>query len=278
MRRLIILFLLALPQLACADTASSEKKYPPYPDVWGYELPYPSEGNRYSHIDPLMMENGDIYFTYVQKKTQTRRKDGTCCDFDLHFAGLSFFLGEKHLFTGGEYNAFRRANRERELYPNPWIEITFSDGTHIKQRSTGGGNCYGPYRYYLEKRDKAGNVVARKTLLYVLNKPNKIGLIPSCGDGEGDVIERAASGHLNVIDLKDDSFLIYEYKGNVILRLDKNLNTQFPLNGRVFLIDTAVIDTIKKEAKSRHHITVEYYQYINDAVYDYLLMLKERSN
>ena len=257
-------------------THPAQEKYPPYPEVWGYELPYPSEVDRFSLIKPFKNDNGDLLFAYIEKKAIRKSKNGIA-DKELYPAIVNFFANKSRSLSKSEYKKFWKDNRSMRMRPNPWQKITFDNGTYIRQRGTGGGNCYGPYRYYLERRGKNNTVVARKTLAYLMPSLMKIPLNPSCGDGEGTIIERVAAGYLKVINLEDDTFLVYEADGNVILRLDNKFKTKFPMNNNVFLIDTNVIDKIKKDAKSKYPSGVNFYQYINDAVYDYVLTLKKRA-
>ena len=39
--------------------AAVAKKYPPYPDVWGYELPWPGKDDRDSSMSIYKMPDGD---------------------------------------------------------------------------------------------------------------------------------------------------------------------------------------------------------------------------
>ncbi len=84
--------------------------------------------------------------------------------------------------------------------------------------------------------------------------------------GEGPVIERVRDIRgIRLIGLQDDTFLLYARSQNFIIRFDRDFNTTFPVNERVFLIDSAVIDAIRERATEQLDES-EYYQYINDEV------------
>jgi len=54
-----------------------------------------AKGNRDSQINPYRMEDGDIYFTYVDKVRFVNRPNGKA-DLDFRANGLSiFFRGKK---------------------------------------------------------------------------------------------------------------------------------------------------------------------------------------
>ena len=270
-----LFLLLLLTSTACAGTSETEKKYPPYPEVWGYELPYPMKGDRYSHIRPFKFDNGNLVFTYIERKVIRKSKDGASGK-ELYPALISFFDKKSKPLSKGEYKKFWKDHRKMRFYPDSWQKILFEDGTYIKQNSTGGGNCYAPYHYFLEKRDNQNKIIARKTLFYLLKEPKKIGLQPSCG-AEGEVVERVSAGPLKVIALADDTFLVYEYKGNYILRLDKDFHTEYPINQTLFLVNTDIVDAIRNKARVRYPDNADndkYFQYINDAVYRHILSLQ----
>ncbi|GMQ82931.1 MAG: hypothetical protein BMS9Abin05_2399 [Rhodothermia bacterium] len=275
MRTLFLVFL-AVVSGGWAAQADTARKYPPYPEVWGYELPYLREGNRRSQITPFKTESGDINFTYIERKTCSSQD---CSDFELYAAGLSFFAGQSRSLSVGEYNEFTQENYNKRIDRTPWLTITFSDGSTIRQDGGCGGSYYCPYPRHLVQRNQQGQIVARKTLLYLLSTPREIKLNPERGYGPNEAVtERVAPMYVYLIPLKDDTFLVYESKGNVILRLDKNLGSRFPLvNKKVFLIDTDIIDRVKDKAKkeSSGDIALQYRR-VNDLVYESVrTMIKE---
>src|SRR5690349_2477652 len=123
--RSILVFLLAVflvGQVAAED--GQTRKYPPYPDVWGYELPWPDISNRQSAISIFSLLDGDFLATYVKHTSKQRRKDGSCCEYQSEDAGLSFFSGKQ--WSGTETDNHADEHREDRLStgslkPRPWI-------------------------------------------------------------------------------------------------------------------------------------------------------------
>lgn len=283
MRKLIILLLLALPQLSCAETASSEKKYPPYPDVWGYELP--------SISTIYKMDDGDIYITFSIDAAKTGHKDSSSSNDARKYFGHSFFTGLQRVFTREEYNTFgNRYNKMRVSYRaspkdkpiQDYFKNDFNDGSRVVKEGGGLGNCAAtiPYPYWIELIDRDGNVISRKTPLYLLDKSKKDTFREPCVDIAGAVLTQTRQIRFTFIPLEDDTFLIYEQSGKAIIRFDKKLKTKFKLNkNKIFLIDTAVIDKIKaREAQKNDPDSIEYHQNVRDAVANYLLNLQRRNN
>lgn len=248
-----------------------EKRYPPYPQVWGYEIPA-------SVVTIWKADNGDYLIKYATKIKQMSKADGACCRQEKYHVIQEYFSGKQMVLNVQDYNAFGAKYRDQIIWSKPWKPIKFQDGTTIRQKGTGGGNCYSPYNYWLEKKAKNSSVILRKSLFHVLDKPRVFGLRESCGDGVADISERAVSLHLGAIDLEDETFLAYQAYGKFIVRLDKNMNSNFSLlNKRMFLINTEVIDQIKIEAKKQAGTDIPlYYQKVNDMVYRHLQKIKER--
>lgn len=253
---------------------SPAKKYPPYPEVWGYEFPYPNQ-DRYYLFSLARMDNGDIYVTYGKKEAERNILN------PIEVEGIGFFSGEKRGFTASQYNVFWDAHRKKEIGTGLPVlsRIVFKDGSSIQRAgSGGGGNCYDPFIHALAAYDKNGQRLARKGLVYLLSVPRKVAYSPRCPDAEGEVIERAQqANYLSLVELKDDTFLVYEQGGNFILRLDKVLNTKYSLNDRLFLIDWDVVDRMRQETlrEAQGDIRIAA-QKLNDAVYDYLMQLKQK--
>src|SRR5206468_13098628 len=101
------------PQAKAGEKAQEKsvvKKYPPYPDVWGYELPWPEKNSRHSGSMIFKKGDGDYVAMYIKQITKVRRKNGSCCDLTYEHAGLSFFYGEKS--EGTEVAEFEELLRE----------------------------------------------------------------------------------------------------------------------------------------------------------------------
>ena len=60
MNKIILLLLSLIPTLALA-----KKSYPPYPEVWGYDISDDLGANP-THLTPMLMNNGDYLFLYLK--------------------------------------------------------------------------------------------------------------------------------------------------------------------------------------------------------------------
>jgi hypothetical protein len=213
------------------------------------------------------MSDGDIYITHGKKGISPPE-----------FVGFGFFKGEPHTYSVDQYNRFWAENRPRELGVGLPVlsKITFSDGSSVRLGgSGGGGSCYSPFGHYLEAMDKDGKTIARKSLVYLLKAPHTVPYSSRCVDAQGEVTEHAQSEDIALITLEDDTFVAYEQRGNVILRVDKRLNTRFPVNKRVFLVDWDVIERLREEAQRDAQGDVQRGdQKLNDAIYQHLMKLR----
>ncbi|MGH9958427.1 MAG: hypothetical protein ACREBC_15060 [Pyrinomonadaceae bacterium] len=60
-------FLTLLYGISFSYAAEPEKHYPPYPDVWGYELPMPRKDDSSTGLDPTRLPNGDYGLLSLKK-------------------------------------------------------------------------------------------------------------------------------------------------------------------------------------------------------------------
>lgn len=272
LRRAVFSLAFAVTSVGCAAQAETAKKYPPYPDVWGYELPYPEEHHRDARLGVYRMENGDVFVSYVKHRVTSLRKDGTCCDFKSSYAGFYFFSREKHNMTTREFNAFGQQHRANRVGFRDYEKIILKDGDSISRGGTTHSRCYVSFPYYLVKKDSRGEVIARKSLLYLRDTPRERPINPYCegAGGLSRIHERVDSGVFNLVPLADNTFLVFEPYGNLIIRLDDNLNTKFQ-DPHVFLVDTEIIENMAKKLAEEGEYNN---QTINDAVARYLQGLK----
>jgi hypothetical protein len=251
---------------------AEEKKYPPYPDVWGYELPWPKKDSMRSNIEISKMQNGDYLVTYIKKIIDTKRSDGSCCNSFFEFEGISFFSGIKKRFTVEEFNEFWRNNHENKVKKD---SIVFKDGSSIERINTGAGRSPDPfYSYYIVKKDKDGKVIYDKILLYLLEKPKKV-KIDKNAERNWDYknnyyLNKVENIYPIFIPLDDDSFLLYNGGGNFIIRYDKNFNTKTSLqNNKIFFVDRKdILNKLADKSNNNDQLT-------NDIIAKYLLNLKK---
>lgn len=249
-----------------AQEKSVVKKYPPYPDVWGYEFQYPDKADRSMHIDVAKMPDGEYVVTYRKGPGELLRKDGTCCDFSEKFSALSFFSTERKGLSGETYNTFWKENRANRVRAD---SVVFEDGSLILREGSMVGNCYEAFPFSIVKKI-AGQIVAKKVFVYLPKQPQMRQINGGrCAEPEQTIEQKVEEVHSMFVRLEDGTFLLYDAGGNFILRLDKDFNTKYRLNDTIFLVDADVIEKAKREAQDD--------QSILNAVYQYVLDLKRRN-
>lgn len=264
----------------------STKKYPPYPDVWGKEVPYP-DSRKILTLFAVPVSNGDVYFIYT--KSAKLKKDilKTPCDERTKEAYFEFFGGKEHQITCGEYSAFQKVYADPERKKTH--KITFKDGSQIWLRHTRIEYCYDPFEAYLKKLDKNGKVVAKKSLLYVLPKPRKAYLSTHCDLNNTDeyALGKIEAMGVGMVLLQDDTFLVYS-SANFVIRLDKNFNAKYSINqSGIYLADTdklrEILARLYKKYGNENHLYIydETMKYLKSRkrskIPSYLLGLLQRS-
>jgi hypothetical protein len=259
----IYLFLLTFSPWSFAE---EKKKYPPYPDVWGYEFPWPGKQNRYSSINVIKMENGDYMITYVKGWDEKINK----------YAGVLFFSRGKRDFTKADYNELWSKNKEIDKN-----QIVLSDETKIEPYSDYAcGRCCPLFHFYIVKRDKNGQIVKKMNLVYLLENPFKIPINMYCEYNEGPsglrrnyVLTKVVNINPKFVPLEDNTFLVVDVDGNTITRFDNNLNTKSDLlNKKIYAIDRIVVDDLRDKLKMSNRYND---QTLADAIHDYLTTLKK---
>ncbi len=255
--------------VASATLFAEGKRYPPYPDVWGYELAYAAPGRRDVSPRVFLMPNGEIQFLTLasvrQEKTMKRPA--------YQWALLEYFTGIVTPMREPEVDWFIRDHRAQSVkvvHPGT-MSATFGDGSSIRvvQRGTGSGIC--PYHWFgtwLVARDPRGAERRSVHILYL--RPDEVvaQVNPRCAEGEEGLEFRYRVENVvpaGMAPLADDSVVIWEGFGNVILRLDKDLNTRFRLGHRVFVLEHGELERLIREAGDRDE------QQRHDAVLRHLL-------
>jgi len=247
---------------------AQEKKYPPYPDVWGYEFPWPGKENRYVAIDVAKMPDGDYMVTYVKNWDEKINK----------YAGILFFSGEKIEFTKDNYNEFWRKNHDKRVRLN---QVVLSDGFRIEPYSDYAcGRCCPLFHFYIIKKDKNGQIIDRKNLIYLFDKPLKVPINRYCEYNEGPsglrrnyALAKVVSINPKFVILDDDTFLVIDADGNIIMRFDKNMKGKSHLlNIKLYVIDRKIIDDLRDKLKKDNKYND---QTLTDAIYEYAMNLRK---
>ncbi len=251
--------------------AQEKKKYPPYPDVWGYEFPWPEKNSRNSFINVTKMPDGDYMVTYVRERQKLKRKDGSCCDYISKYKGVSFF--SEKIFFEDEYKKLKRENIRTNH------KIIANGGNIIEQISIAtSGHCSDPfYDYYVIKKDNNEKYLEIKMFLYFYDKPQRTNINKYCernnSYNKDYFLKRVENMYVKFVPIEDGTFFLYDPEGNVIIRFDERFNTKSALmNKRVFMINRSdyekIYDRQSKEGKIDD-------QAMNDAISQYLGNLKK---
>jgi hypothetical protein len=259
-RPILFLFLLILTGPACAgDEASAyAKKYPPYPDVWHRKIPEPRE----VYPNALSYEkaaDGDIVILYA--RLPVKRPE----DVDRSNGAVYFFSGKN--FPEISYQHLKQTKLVRTLK-----ELKLASGKTIKYENLDHRmplRCPQQLNSYFVITDADGKVT-RKSLLYILDKPQRYPVQERCVDTlerEFDVKVVAIQSYL--LPLDDGTFLVKDGNAGIVIRFDANLKTKSPLLGRrLFWVDTQEIQRFRREGDVN-------YQAMHDAILAWLRVKQE---
>ena len=68
---IIMLYFFVLPVITTAEEIDIKKKYPPYPDIWGYDLSdYPAVKEGHAAIMSYYTPDGDIIFSFTAEYSE----------------------------------------------------------------------------------------------------------------------------------------------------------------------------------------------------------------
>jgi len=252
---LTIFILLFLCIVSVPNAEEAVKKYPPYPDVWGIELPV-SKNVTYAGIDVIKMPDGDFMVIYTEdwKYLNSRKAK----DFNLSrdkvgkFVGFFVFSSKKKEFLSDDkLNNFMEKMRQEDSILKR--SVVFSDGSNLKQMPDESGSPKGnnPIDWYLERKDKNGKVLFQKKLLYIYDRPHreKMQMSERNFNYKGEYYFERVNWPMEMrrIHLEDDTFLLVGFiehqkpKSIIIIRFDKDLKTKSDLiNKKLFLMDEGI--------------------------------------
>ena len=253
-----IFVLITLSASAEIADATSEKKYPPYPDVWGVEFPDPGP-NKVTIFGAWFASNGDVLLrTAYDKCVSGKSKEGgTLCEEGASYSRYEFFAQERHPISGEEFNTFGESFADPRL-SNPIgsnkVQVAgkattvLHDGSTIYKYGMSSTGCSAPFPGYYEVKDSNGTVVTRKSIFILLEKP----ISKSCRV-EPDIYTISVDTITPpVLPLKDDTFLLTNIAGRYAIRFTKTFQTRFPYDrNRIFIVDTDVVDAARMRAKKR---------------------------
>lgn len=249
---LILAILLLTVNFLFADSAFSS-----YPEIWGYELEWNNKNSLWDRdiIGSSLydMKNGEIGISVFRNKKTYKEEI------------LSFFTGKildkKDVKKVIKYFGTQDFQLKNKI---------------VSRDSTGNGSFLDDF--YVVKDKKTGE--SRKfKIFYLLEKPMIIdsGFDSNCEYNfnlKGNKLKvRVVNVKSNLIKvLDDDTFILCEEDGNIVLRLDENFNSKSNLiNKKIFIIAQEKFEKIENELNKKNKLSD---QTINDAVYDYLIEIR----
>lgn len=227
---------------------------PPYPEVWGYDLsnyPIQQEGGS-SDIEAFRMPNGDIWFTAIIANEASK--------IEKKHILIKFFQHSVQELTLEEYYSINDKNRKHQL-PKDILgdPVYFQNGSTLSSKSISSGKrCHPPdfVANYLQKSSPDGS----ERLYTILSASPQVSMeiMESNCDTERAPFLYQKLHFLsdNLIDLHDDTFIVFSRRGSLMLRFDAELKTKFIsqhalrtsrrdyLKSNFFVLDYSVINKI----------------------------------
>lgn len=267
--------LAAAAVLAVAGTvAAADKKYPPYPEVWGRVLAVPEAFASTTYVGIYANPDGDRLFVFAYHEPVASGERG-----ESKWHSLAFMGGELKRISGEEANRLFHAKRETGLYAHVGDnKLTLRNG-YVVQRGTrefGGKRCWSNYAHTIEIRDEEDNLLVSKMLFRWYPSPQRLEVWEYCAHADGvDHFTAYAHDELPIfVPLEDGTFLAHTSHDKFVVRFKPDLTSPFIDNKRLFLVDTVEIDRVVEEAVRRPGPAI---QNANDAIRDYLLTLRQES-
>jgi hypothetical protein len=275
----IVLALAAIPALA------AEGLHPPYPDVWGREVP--------GIVRFFAAPADDVMIVYSVLQP-TQRSEGE--EFWLE----GFFSGTRRQSTHSEfqsiYNADASSSRNLGTFAGKG-RIGFSDGSVISveelfHHEDNQWTCRiaAPM---IVKRDATGKVIWRKVIVRLLSQPVAARADQNCSDGGSRYqlkVQFIGLAYNCLYGLDDNTFLAWfngladdnenfdvepgsEGARRYAIRFDANLGSPFLArqSSDVVVVDAAAVEPAIADAVKRHHPTpAEGRNYFEDKIYETL--------
>lgn len=272
-----IIFLLFI--FSCSHQPKTNKIYPPYPDVWGYDLSeFPAMKWGLAGVEAYAMDDGDFWFVIGYSYENTKPMEARASMTNRQYMLIKFFKGEKIKLNVQERNQLFKVTEGKEipisLFAPP---IKFKDGSTLAVYNGSRPNmCFTPdfYADYLIKTDGQGNT-KKYSILEAAPQVDVYIDEGLCEENAAPFLYQKLHTLHHLIPLKDDTFLVFENGGSLILRFDKELKTKFTpvsptvihygdyINRNFFVIEYSLIEELHKKIIDEE---VPLYQSIHDTL------------
>jgi hypothetical protein len=159
----------------------------------------------------------------------------------LEYAQLDYFSGTRTSLTETEFNWFSSQNAP---YRVKWTDISprgvvLADGSNafFVESPPASARCgVHPFSVRLVVRDSSGAERHSAHILYLRDDEVVADTNAECGR-EAYRYRLESAWPAGLVALRDGTFVMWELRGNLIVRFDRDLRTSFQLGHRVFVID-----------------------------------------
>lgn len=218
-RNLVVLLLCLVPVLAGA-----KQSYPPYPEVWGYDI-IDDANTASANVTPMSLSNGDYIFLYHRLRLKV--------DKDVQGAIFHFFEGTKREFkTSNELNKYLdskggvippEVTEYIKLKDKKIIDVAINNKAYLKYNNNHNKLHYSYIRRIDNFRDANTDY-----------KLSAIGITVFC-ESDNKCKNLAYFLAPSFIGLKDDTFIAFDDDYHLFIRFDKDFKTKFKSQHRIKL-------------------------------------------
>ena len=270
------LLALLLPFGGAQAQNAPAKKYPPYPDIWGREMPTPA-GRRFSSTGVYDFGNGDFLLILAHGPSDPKL---SLTASNVGWARMEFFGGNSSPISVAELDRFDKLYKRA-----PIIGILDSDllrlplGHRMKfgSREFGGANCSVNYATTMNLLNDDDKIVATRMVMWLHKEPVRRPYWRYCGPPDGGpdhYFAKVDSLAFSPYYMRDETFLARGYENPFVIRFRPDLTSPFiDKHPNLFIVETAIIDRIVRRVYGLPGFRV---QNANDALQEYLLKLQRK--
>lgn len=267
----ILTLALAALFIATPQGHATEPKYPPYPDVWGRELPVPEEVYRWATYDAFgniipmpvpvrsdiyLAPDGEVLIQYTWLKEITLWNE----EHEYERRTLTFFGAENRAISKNDMFQLQMPSRPGGPYKEMGVRgLHLADGEVVSARDIFRGRlCTSNFgNSIVTWRPVSGEATSYapfdtqtvdKMLFHVLEQPTRMTVGISCEEDEVQTsFENLGLGKFTP--LKDGTFLAVSTRH--IIRFRDDLTSPYIDNHpRILLVDTKTINAIADKART----------------------------
>ena len=271
---LLLALLLPFGEALAQDAAA--KKYPPYPDVWGREMPT-SAGQRHSTTFVDHFGNGDFLLIHanrhVDPKTGETMKPVT-------WGRMEFFGGNHRTISVDEVKRLGKIYKRVRIVGilnSDLLRLPFGHRLQFGSREFGGANCSVNYATTMNLLNDDDKIVATRMVMWLHKEPVRRPYWRYCGPPDGGpdhYFAKVDSLAFSPYYMRDETFLARGYENPFVIRFRPDLTSSFiDKHPNLFLVETAIIDRIVRRAYKRPGFRI---QNANDVLQQYLLKLQRK--